>query len=354
MKVLLLESDFAISQMLAAPIRAKGWEVFFATDAAYALSVALKVNPDVVVINGLLMGNAIQAVTDLRSSVHTASVPIIAISNPDNDDSREFLVAGVQQCFAPPVEPDSIIAEIESQLAAPMSVEQAPDAAINKVERMASLESTGLLDSQPEECFDALTALAAKLLDAPTALISLVDKDRQFFKSQFGLGEPWATERQTPLSHSFCQWVVTEKTDLIIEDAREHPVLRNNGAVHDLGVIAYAGVPLAIDAENPVGSFCTLDSNPHQWTDNDMENLADMAKIISAFVVVQMVKDSQIPLVVNISPARLVRSAGDAIVGATNILDRGGERLGDVERTQLRDLVSEWSKELQAFSNAEM
>jgi hypothetical protein len=239
-------------------------------------------------------------------------------------------------------------------LAAPMDVKQAPNSEVNKVERLASLENTGLLDSRPEECFDALTALAAKLLDAPTALLSLVDKDRQFFKSQYGLGEPWATERQTPLSHSFCQWVVTEKTNLIIEDAREHPVLRNNGAVHDLGVIAYAGVPLAIDADHPVGSFCTLDSSPHHWTERDMDNLADMAKIISAFVVVQMVKDSQSPQVANISPAKLVRSASEAIVGATNILDRGGERLGDAERTQLKDLVSGWSKELQTFSSAEI
>ena len=83
-------------------------------------------------------------------------------------------------------------------------------------------------------------------------------------------------------------------------------------------------------------------------------NLADMAKIISAFVVVQMVKDSQSSQAASISPARLVRSAGEAIVGATNILDRGGERLGDAERTQLRDLVSGWSKEIQAFSSAEI
>lgn len=73
--------------------------------------------------------------------------------------------------------------------------------------------------------------------------------------------------------------MVTEKAGLVIEDAREHPVLRNNGAVHDLGVIDYAGVPLAIDAEHPVGSFCTLDSSSHHWTESDRENLADMAKI---------------------------------------------------------------------------
>ena len=351
MKVLLLESDFAVSQMLAVSIRAKLWEVFFATDAEYALPVALKVRPDVVVLNGLLMGNAIHALSELRSSVHTAAVPIIAISNPDSKDSAEFLQAGVQKCFAPPIDPDRIMAEIELQVAARKQVDLAPEAIINDPARLASLEGTGLLDSEPEECFDALTALAAKLLDAPTALMSLVDNERQFFKSQYGLGEPWSTQRQTPLSHSFCQWVVSEEKDLIVGDAREHSVLRNNGAVHDLGVIAYAGVPLTVGSGHTVGSFCTVDSQPHEWTAVDMDNLSDLAKIVNAFVVVQMVKDSELSSAADISPAKVVQSASDAIAGATNIIGRGGDRLGDSEQSQLKGLIRNWSEELQVFAN---
>lgn len=351
MKVLLLESDFAVSQMLAASIRARQWAVYFATDAEFALPVALKVQPDVVVINGLLMGSAIHALTELRSSVHTAAVPIIAIGNPDSKDSGEFLEAGVQKCFKPPIDTDLIIAEIEAQLADPRQIDEAPTRVLSDAARLASLESTGLLDSEPEACFDALTALAAKLLNAPTALLSLVDNERQFFKSQFGLGEPWATQRQTPLSHSFCQWVVSEQKDLIVGDAREHAVLRNNGAVHDLGVIAYAGVPLKIDSVNTIGSFCTLDSNPHQWSATDMENLSDLAKIVNAFVVVQMVKHSQHSSTMTISPFRLVRSASDAIVGATNILDRSGQSLGEAERMQLKALIEKWTEELQLFAS---
>lgn len=351
MKILLLESDFAVSQMLAASIRAKGWEVFFATDADYALPVALKVRPDVIVINGLLKGGAMQAVTALRSSVHTAAVPIITIGNPDSNDSKEFLAAGVQQCFSLPIDPDLTISEIEAQVAKPMQVDLAPEEIINDAARLASLEDTGLLDSEPEECFDALTALAARLLDAPTALMSLVDNERQFFKSQFGLGEPWASQRQTPLSHSFCQWVVSEEKDLIVGDAREHTVLSNNGAVHDLGVIAYAGVPLNFDSEHTVGSFCTVDSDPHEWTAVDMDNLSDLAKIVNAFVIVQMVKESQSSSAADITPAKLVQSASDAIAGATNILGRGGERLGADEQAQLKGLIRNWSEELQLFAN---
>jgi CheY-like chemotaxis protein len=66
-----------------------------------------------------------------------------------------------------------------------------------------------VLDSSAEESFDRYTRLAVRLLGVPVALVSLVEGDRQFFKSCVGLPLPWATERETPLSHSFCQHVVT-------------------------------------------------------------------------------------------------------------------------------------------------
>ena len=100
--------------------------------------------------------------------------------------------------------------------------------------RLDALLRLGLLDTPPEESFDRLTRLAARLLSAPVALVSLVDDHRQFFKSAFGLPQPWATVRETPLSHSFCQHVVSEGKPLIVEDARAHPLVCGNPAVTDL------------------------------------------------------------------------------------------------------------------------
>jgi hypothetical protein len=67
--------------------------------------------------------------------------------------------------------------------------------------RCNALNDTGLLDSAAEQTFDRLTGLVVKLMQVPVSLVSLVDTDRQFFKSQYGLPEPWASLRQTPLSH---------------------------------------------------------------------------------------------------------------------------------------------------------
>jgi GAF domain-containing protein len=150
-------------------------------------------------------------------------------------------------------------------------------AAAHDPARVQALHATGLLDSAAEPSFDRHARLASEVLNAPVALVSLVDADRQFFKSCLGLPEPWASERETPLTHSFCQHAVASREPLIVDDAREHPVLRDNLAIRDLGVIAYAGIPL-IDAEgNALGTLCVIDSHPRQWSSHQIQLLKDLA-----------------------------------------------------------------------------
>ena len=111
-------------------------------------------------------------------------------------------------------------------------------AVLQELERIAVLEATALLDSPADASFDRFTRLACNILQTPVALVSLVDQHRQFIKSCAGLNEPWSQIRQTPLSHSFCKHVVTTSEVLMIEDARQHPVLKDSPAIVYLGVIA--------------------------------------------------------------------------------------------------------------------
>src|SRR5206468_4436885 len=94
--------------------------------------------------------------------------------------------------------------------------------------RLDALRRTSLLDSPPEEAFDRLTRLATTVLRVPVALVSLVDGDRQFFKSQCGLKEPLATARQTPLTDSFCKHAVGSGEPLVVPDARRDPLFEHN------------------------------------------------------------------------------------------------------------------------------
>lgn len=150
-------------------------------------------------------------------------------------------------------------------------------AELHEQQRLAVLIAANLLDTSAEETFDRFTRLASAILKTPVALVSLVDRHRQFFKSSVGLPEPWATSRETPLSHSFCQHVVSSNQTLAVADARTHPLLRDNLAIADLGVIAYLGIPLTTAEGYTLGSYCAIDTVPHEWSDEDVEILRDLA-----------------------------------------------------------------------------
>ncbi len=146
--------------------------------------------------------------------------------------------------------------------------------------RLRSLRATGLLDSPPEPSFDRSTELVRLALQCEVSLISLVDATRQFFKSQCGLPEPYATLRETPLSHSFCQHVVTSGSALRITDAPASALVCNNLAIRDLGVIAYLGTPLMSPDGFVLGSLCAISSRPRQWSTTDLHILENIAQSV--------------------------------------------------------------------------
>lgn len=155
---------------------------------------------------------------------------------------------------------------------------------------MISLEEVGLLDGPYERNFDHLTALATQTLKTDVSLISIVDfeGDRQFFKSHKGLGEPWKTARQTPLSHSFCKHVVLSNRSLVVSYATEHPIVRKNPAITELGVMAYLGVPVKTPDGNPVGALCVIDNEPRTWGRRDVQTLECLADVTNDVIEVSV------------------------------------------------------------------
>jgi GAF domain-containing protein len=125
--------------------------------------------------------------------------------------------------------------------------------------------------------FDRLTRRASTALQTPIALLTLVDADRQFFKSGVGLPEPVASERQTPLSYSFCKHAVASGSPLLIGDVRDLPLVRDNLAIPEFGVVAYAGIPLLTADGDALGTLCVIDTRPRSWTQAEVELLEDLA-----------------------------------------------------------------------------
>ncbi len=154
------------------------------------------------------------------------------------------------------------------------------DAAVGDGARMRALRVQGLLDGAPEPVFDRFARLAARVAGTPTALVSVVSDDAQHFAGLCGVAQPWADGRRTPLSHSFCQHVVANCAPLVVEDAREDPVLQTNLAIPDLDVVAYAGFPIIGPTGHVLGSLCAIDCVPRVWEREQLSALAEVALLV--------------------------------------------------------------------------
>jgi PAS domain S-box-containing protein len=152
--------------------------------------------------------------------------------------------------------------------------------ALTDPDRLAALRQTRLLDTPAEAVFDRLARLAARLLDVPIALMSLIDQDRQFVKASVGLPEPWASARETPVSQSMCRHVLASGQPLVVRDARWDELGRDNRFIRQLGAVAYLGIPLLLSSGHVLGSFCVVDRRPRDWTRDDVDSLTDLAVMV--------------------------------------------------------------------------
>ncbi len=194
------------------------------------------------------------------------------------------------------------------------------DPVINDPARLAALDRTGLLDSPPEAAFDRLTRLASQLLKAPVAVVSLVDDHRQFFKSIVGLNVS-----ETPLSHSFCKYVVALRAPLIVPNARLHPLVRENPVIEAAGVVAYLGIPLETPDGQPIGSLCAIDHEPREWSDENQRMLEDLAEMTMSEIALRMVTLDQVETIEALRESEeLARSTVDALTAHICILDHRG------------------------------
>ena len=148
------------------------------------------------------------------------------------------------------------------------------DAARTDPARLASLHATGLMDSEVEEVFDRLTRLAVRLLGVPTSFISLVDRERDFYKSVSSVGDALSS-MQEATGPTFCHHTVARTTPLVIPDTAADPLYRDVPTVRTLGVAAYVGVPLIVGGR-AIGAFCAVDTRPHPWTDDEVEVLVEL------------------------------------------------------------------------------
>jgi GAF domain-containing protein len=141
--------------------------------------------------------------------------------------------------------------------------------------RLASLRALRILDTEPEDRFDRITRLASALFDAPIALVSLVDENRQWFKSCYGLNM-----KETSRDAAFCAHVVYNREPMIVPDTFQDKRFADNPLViNEPRIRFYAGCPLILDDGACIGTLCVIDTRPRPLEVSDVARLRDLADL---------------------------------------------------------------------------
>lgn len=187
-----------------------------------------------------------------------------------------------------PFSPSYLLTRIQvSLLQMPLRWRRAPFSP-DEPRRLATLRDTGLLDSDPEESFDRITRLCSAMFRVPISLVSLVDGDRQWFKSNMGL--PGAT--QTPRDHAFCAHTILEDGVMVVPDALQDERFADNPLVEGAPKIRfYAGCPIKVPSKGdggvkmPIGTLCVIDSKPRDLSEEEMRALKDFGAMVEREVI---------------------------------------------------------------------
>ena len=191
----------------------------------------------------------------------------------------------------------------------------------NETERIAALKSYKVLDSAPEEAFDRITRLLAAQFDVPIALVSLVDEDRQWFKSRFGLDA-----EETPRDVAFCAHAICGESIFAVPDALDDPRFSDNPLVTESpGIRSYYGAPMRNADGYNLGSLCVIDMKPRAFTEPQLRLLTDLAGVVVDYLEVRHAGRQ-----VARHGRSAVRAAEQVSLEKTRELEASEERLQDI------------------------
>jgi phosphoribosyl 1,2-cyclic phosphodiesterase/DNA-binding response OmpR family regulator len=271
--VLLGIADPNLTAVLSEAIRAEGIPAKFVSDGDAARKLILKHRPSLVIlehdvprIDGMEICRAIRR--DLV--VDDTKLPIIMVAA--REEQLAGTATGVTDWLIKPF--TSSYARTKVRAWVLRAACQWIKASLPEDEdcRLASLRELRILDTEPEERFDRITRLAAAVFDVPIALVSLVDKDRQWFKSCYGI-----SAKETPREVSFCAHVVYKRETMLVSDTLSDPRFADNPlVVNEPRIRFYVGCPLLLADGSCVGTLCLIDTRARSLEGTDVGLLQDL------------------------------------------------------------------------------
>ena len=276
--VLIACCDESVAKRLRDVVEAEGMPVCMARDSASALEIAQQENLALAMIerdlgteDGLSLCNAIRSLegmADLPVLMQAATEAGIALTQPPAQ------VTWLVGAFSPEYARTKFRACL-LRTRARWAIAALPE---NEQQRLKTLHSLGILDTAAEERFDRITRIAARIFDVPIALITLVDADRQWFKSRFGtIGD------QTPREQAFCAHAILGTQTLVVPDALEDDRFADNPLVCGKSRIRfYAGRPIAASDGSRLGTLCVIDHRPRDFGQDEIQLMNDLAALVES------------------------------------------------------------------------
>ncbi len=276
------ERDELAGTMLAQLLQQQDFEAKNASaklDARELLDIVEKDDTEIVCISVVSPSTVIQArylCIKLRTRFPRLKIVVGFWGATDNasETANRLRDSGANEVAISLAEAVAQICKFAPPLTAPMTPAPIPT---DEEERFAALSELQLLDIKTELVFDRITAKLARIFEVPIALFTLIDRDRQFFKSQTGLPEDLAKARHTSRDVSVCGHVVASNEVLVIEDLARDRRFANNPLLKERGLRFYAGVPVRALNGQPIGSLCIMDTKPRQLTSREKRLLQEYA-----------------------------------------------------------------------------
>lgn len=236
-------------------------------------------NPSLIFIGDDIPGvDPIELCRQLRSfqSETDREVPIIVVTDQLKVDADRGEAAGVTDWLTRPFSIQYARSRMRAWLMRSMLRWRKAALPANEEARLEAVHSLGLLDTDAEERFDRHARIAAAALDAPIALVTLVDRDRQWFKSHLGFDFS-----ETPRDMGFCSHAILDDAPLVVTDAlRDDRFAENPVVVGDPHVRFYAGIPLKLANGARVGALCIVDHRPRNISAAQLKMLQDIARMV--------------------------------------------------------------------------
>jgi GAF domain-containing protein len=144
-------------------------------------------------------------------------------------------------------------------------------------ERLLEIAELGLDDPEVDQILEGITREAAEYMNLPIGVVSVVLDEARWFAAMHGVGDWVGEARGTPVEWSFCRNVVRDKAEFVVEDAREHEVMKHSPLVQIDGLRCYAGIPMVTSRGHVIGSFCVKGTEVRSFSEQEMVALRKFA-----------------------------------------------------------------------------